>query len=184
MQRQPPVVAVAGEDEEGEDGEARGGDVAEHLHVGVAQQPRHGGVGVGALPERDGAAAAGARLDPERERGAGRAAGGRRAGVLPLLDAGEVHRVALAGAVHVGDSAAAARRRRLRRQPVQRAAHQEDPRRARPADELVRAQEHGVVAVHLSGPHVDLHVGPTAQWDTHVSFRHTQVHPMHAWLVS
>jgi hypothetical protein len=69
----------------------------------------------------------------------------------------------LAESVDVGDGAAAAGGWRVAGEAVERAVHEQDPRRARPADELVRAQEHRVVAVHLAGPHVDVHVGPTAQ---------------------
>jgi len=85
-------VASARVDEEGEDGEAARGDVAEHLDVGVAEQPRHGRLGVDLLPQRDGVAAD-VLLDPERQRRAHLLHDRRRAGVLPLLDVVVVHRV-------------------------------------------------------------------------------------------
>jgi hypothetical protein len=47
--------------------------------------------------------------------------------------------------------------------------HEQDARRAGPARELVRAEEHGVVAVHGARPHVDLHVRPAAYTYTSVT---------------
>jgi len=81
----------------------------------------------------------------------------------------------LAESVDVGDGAAAAGGRRHAGEAVERPVHEQDPRRARPADELVRAEEHRVVAVHLPRPHVDVNVGPAVQTHGDVNDRLTHV---------
>lgn len=68
----------------------------------------------------------------------------------------------LVEAIDVGHGAASAGGGGLSIEPVERFVHQEDAWRAWAADELVRAQEDGVVAVDFAGFHVDLHVRTAA----------------------
>jgi hypothetical protein len=155
--------SVDHEGEHGEAGRARGG-------IGALQQAQ---AGVG--PRAD--AAEGQRqharllrldarlpdplLDAERQRRADLLYDRRRAGVLALLGVVAVHRVAVGADVAHGAPAAGGRRGGA--EAVEPRRHEQHAGAPGPAEELVRAEEHGVVAVRVARPHVDAHVGRAAR---------------------
>jgi hypothetical protein len=122
-------------DQEGDDRQAVGVEVAEDLdgRVGAPRRDRPAHE-IGLALDHD--PGADRLLELEDQPGPDRLDDRRRAALLAVV---EVGKVVLAGGVDVADGPSA--RHRRYRVAGELAAHDQDPRRARPADELVRGEE-------------------------------------------